>query len=543
MKKEELLKYLDSSLLDRLFHFCYARTRDSFEAQDLCSDILFALLKTSYTPGEVQYPVSFIWRLARNVYADFSRNKKRRYDLFSNGMTETALSQQAEVETFPQEQDDLLLSVYQRIAFLSRVYRETMILRYIDGLSIPEIAKLQQTQEGTVRQRLFAARQKLKEEVQKMEKFPVRPLPLDHIDLVLWGTGDPRWDDPRTVCTRMLSKHILCLCKEKPMTALEIAEMLNVPTVYIEDELELLSKGEHGFYGLLQKTPGEKFALNFILLSEEALKSMQELFLCELPKICDILLHHIETHRASYLSFPYLNQKADWNLILWQQIFPMVIALSNNVERILAQNHFADQQTSNRPFSVCGYLNRQQKNYGGGWDGVDAENVCGFAKVHMDNIYISCIQKHFGCGLNIATDPQIQLTLRAIEGLHISHLTDAEKEHAAKAIECGYLSRQEEILYPKILVNDFKDQDKLFAISRLVGQHGFDPTAQNIAKKLAALIRRHVPRHLLSDWKSAYILASLPLLEGVVEHLIEQGILTPPANGIGAEGCWMSVEK
>jgi hypothetical protein len=35
----------------------------------------------------------------------------------------------------------------------------------------------------------------------------------------------------------------------------------------------------------------------------------------------------------------------------------------------------------------------------------------------------------------------------------------------------------------------------------------------------------------------------MPILDSVVEALIEKGILTPPANRIGAEGCWMSVEK
>ena len=38
-------------------------------------------------------------------------------------------------------------------------------------------------------------------------------------------------------------------------------------------------------------------------------------------------------------------------------------------------------------------------------------------------------------------------------------------------------------------------------------------------------------------------LANLPILDAVVERLIELGLLTPPEDGIGAEGCWMSVEK
>ena len=47
------------------------------------------------------------------------------------------------------------------------------------------------------------------------------------------------------------------------------------------------------------------------------------------------------------------------------------------------------------------------------------------------------------------------------------------------------------------------------------------------------------PKVTLTFWKG-YVKT---LLDAVVECLIEKGVLTPPADGIGAEGCWMSVEK
>lgn len=46
MRKNELLNTIDDELLEKLYGFCYAKTRDSYEAQDLCSDIIFALVKS-----------------------------------------------------------------------------------------------------------------------------------------------------------------------------------------------------------------------------------------------------------------------------------------------------------------------------------------------------------------------------------------------------------------------------------------------------------------------------------------------------------------
>lgn len=38
------------------------------------------------------------------------------------------------------------------------------------------------------------------------------------------------------------------------------------------------------------------------------------------------------------------------------------------------------------------------------------------------------------------------------------------------------------------------------------------------------------------------MLAGLPLFTALVESLIERGLLTPPKDGLGAEGCWLAVE-
>ena len=71
----------------------------------------------------------------------------------------------------------------------------------------------------------------------------------------------------------------------------------------------------------------------------------------------------------------------------------------------------------------------------------------------------------------------------------------------------------------------------------------FDADAEIVAAKVAGLIKKSVPDYLLGEWRLANKLASMPILDAVVECLIEKGVLTPPEDGIGAEGCWMSVEK
>ena len=556
MKKRDLLNYFDDDLLDKLFGFCYARTNDSYEAEELCSDIVYALVKAAHGDGEIESVYPFIWKVARNVYADFSNNRRTQAERVYEGDFEEILLGVAEEED-SDDTSELLRSVYRRMAFLTQAYREVMISFYLDGLSTAQIAKMQGTSEVAVRQRLFSARQKIKSEVRDMrqaynkpvglDKIQQKPVALDKIDFVFWGTGAPAWGDPSNVCDRTLSKHIVWLCHKKPMSASEIAEELNIPTLYVEEELEILRKGENGEYGLLRRLDNGKYAINIVLLDRDVFEKANEIYMERLPKICDTISSYIEEHKAEYLAYPYLNKKVDMNLILWQQITEISEAFARTVKRIMKEKYFADVTEVERPYSSFAYVDNG-KRYGGGCDGEYAENVCGFSKVHVRNIYITRVKAHFRCGHNISRDPLIQMALRSIEGLHIASLSEIEREHAAKAIECGYLYRDGDMLYTKVLVNALTDNFKmlekdLFKISNGLGDGYFDADAEIVAKEIAELIKKSLPEHLLGEWRFANTLANSPVLDAVVECLIEKGVLTPPENGIGAEGFWMSVEK
>ena len=67
MEKQHLPELLDDALLEKLYGFCYARTHDSLRAQELCSDIVLALVEASHAGGRLTEPYAFIWRVARNA--------------------------------------------------------------------------------------------------------------------------------------------------------------------------------------------------------------------------------------------------------------------------------------------------------------------------------------------------------------------------------------------------------------------------------------------------------------------------------------------
>lgn len=547
MKKKDLLKIMDNELFDKLFGFCYVRTKDSYEAEELCSDIVFALVKAANGEGEIENPYPFIWKVARNVYADFSDKRRLRSNMQYEGNPDDLLlfisdPDSENVWAHGSEDDDLLSAVYRQIAYLTQAYREVMIMFYLDGLSTSEIAFLLGTSEVNVRQRLFSARKKLRNEVETMTISNNKPVALDKIEYNITGNGNPLLGDPRDGFQRQFSKQIVRICHKKPSTAKEIAEELNVPTMYVEEELEILVHGADWKYGLLRRLDNGKFAVNFVLLDKEQIKEARAVYIDRIPMISQVVTDFIEKRKEDYLAFPYLNKKKDLNLIIWQQIQAIAWAFESSVHRILREKYFAGEKMPERPFSVYGHED-DGIFYGCGCDGIGTSNICGYSSVAFNNIYIKRIKKHFSCGHNISNDPLLQLALKAIEGLDINSLSTDEKEKAAKAVECGYLYREGDVLYTKILIHDMRDNGRFFDISNeLINSFG-EAEAEAAAEKIAKLTKKALPDHLMGEWKYVNHLAGEPLLDLMVEELIKKGIITAPEDGVGAEGCWGMVRK
>ena len=48
---------------------------------------------------------------------------------------------------------------------------------------------------------------------------------------------------------------------------------------------------------------------------------------------------------------------------------------------------------------------------------------------------------------------------------------------------------------------------------------------------------------LLREWRLANSMAHLPIIDVVIDALVDRGTLIPAENELGAPGCWMSVER
>lgn len=547
MKTNETLKCIDNKeFIDMIYHFSYHRCNTSSEAEELCSEIILAIISSVRKQDSIDNFYAYVWTIARRVYADYCKKQNNEHQITSienENMMIAATKNEIDILMEAHEEKEQLKNIFKEISFLSKAYREVMIMYYIDGLKISDIAGKLHISETTVKQRLFSARNSVRKEVNTMNE---RNYLLKPIKLAFFGTGSPVGNDPREKAERSLSQNLVYLCKSKPKSAKELSEELCIPMPYIEEELEIQCRGENGEYGLLKKLDNGKYTINIHLVDYEEYDLANRIYEKHLPAFCDKLKTYLKKNEKKILSFPYLNKQKDLHFILWALISRMIWGFECKINDILKEKHFADITPVKRDFTcvAIAYTDDQHPAFNFyGCDDIDATSISGYKWVLASNIYGDRIEKHFECGHNFSRDEKLLMTLQSIGGISVNKLTESEKEVASKAIECGYLRKNGDTIEPDIIVISQKDLIAFYDFAYAFNDDTMDISEQ-IADELAAFMKKHIPEHLMNEYPVyTSLIAGIRILSNAIEECISEGLLIPPANRTGAEGILMAVQK
>lgn len=176
MDNKTLKNFIESltngDMIDSIFGYAYKRCFSEYEAEDLCHEIIAEILLTlQKSNGDIVNLNAYIWQIAHNTYTKYVKKQKRaranHYPL------ESALNFRVDIENDVLERivdADNLSRIKREISALPEIYKNVMIMYYFDGLSIAETAKNLGIPENRVKQRLFAAREKIRKEVSDMTK-------------------------------------------------------------------------------------------------------------------------------------------------------------------------------------------------------------------------------------------------------------------------------------------------------------------------------------------------------------------------------------
>ncbi|MCI8331428.1 MAG: RNA polymerase sigma factor [Clostridiales bacterium] len=547
METNQWLELLDSKeFLDKIYRFSYHRCNTSIEAEDLCSDIILAVISAMHKQECIENFYAFVWTIARRVYADYCQNRNAERQVMSIEKNDLSISyEENEIDKLIENaaEREQISKIFKEIAFLSKAYREVMVMFYIDELKVKDIAAKLNIHETTVKQRLFSARKSVRKEVETMSE---KTYVLKPIKLAILGTGNPCGNDPRSKTERVFSQNLIYLCKGKPKSAKELSEALCVPMPYIEEELEIQCHGENGNYGMLRKLDNGKYTINIHLADYDEYDQVNKIYEKHLPEFCRIIKNTLKQNKEKIFSFPYLSEQKDLRFIMWSLISRIVWDFKEKINKVLAEKYFSDVTPIQRNFFCAGvaYTDEQNPSFDFyGCDGIDATSLSGYKSVFVSNVYGKRIEAHFHCGHNLSHDPKLLMVLKAIGGIAVDELSEAEKEIAAKALACGYLRKKGNLIEPKMIVIDRKNDKDFFNLS-FDFNHEMGTVIEQIAAELSVFMRSHIPEHLLNEYPIyTELIAGSKTLSKVIEKCISEDLLTEPENEGGAEGMLMMVEK
>lgn len=145
---------------DALFRFAYYKLSDREKAKDIVQDAFVKFWEYLRADGEVTNPKALLFRIASNAIIDnYRKHKEISLDVLAEDGFDPGDT--AEVERTVEIADgSLALGLLNK---LDEPLRHLLMLRYVDGLSVKEIAEITEERENTVSVRIHRALKELKD--------------------------------------------------------------------------------------------------------------------------------------------------------------------------------------------------------------------------------------------------------------------------------------------------------------------------------------------------------------------------------------------
>jgi len=142
---------------DAIFRFCYFRISDREKAKDLTQETFMKGWKYISEGNKVKEIKSFLYRVAGNLIIDeYRKNKSSSLDnLMEKGFD-------PEIKDLNLQNVNCMFDIDKVLTNIDKDTRDLVIMRYIDELSIPEIAKVINQTENNVSVKIHRAMASLK---------------------------------------------------------------------------------------------------------------------------------------------------------------------------------------------------------------------------------------------------------------------------------------------------------------------------------------------------------------------------------------------
>ena len=249
--------------MDWLFRQALRLCGSTDDAQELTQETLLSALQS---PAEPEDPEAWLATVLRRRHADMLRRKYRWPTVCIDCVPEPS----APIPDDAEREAEAAL-VRREVAFLAGRYREAIIRHYLHGEKVADVAAALGIPAGTVLSRLHAGRQQMRKGMTHMEEYGQQSYQPERLDVSCHGRTGLHDEPFSLVADDLLRQNILIAAYQQPLTPVEIARHMGVPTAYIEPAVDALVRSE-----LMRALPGGKVATDFLIAGpEERTRTLQ----------------------------------------------------------------------------------------------------------------------------------------------------------------------------------------------------------------------------------------------------------------------------
>jgi RNA polymerase sigma-70 factor, ECF subfamily len=156
-KDAEAFSQVYDLYVERIYRFIYFKVRTKEDAQDLTSEVFLKTWQYIIDGNKVNNLNALFYRIARNLVIDHYRKAtaKNELSIERDDLEQKQVLLVDEVEKI--ETKIRMENIADKLKDLKDEYREVIILRFVEGLSIGEIAQVSDKKKGAVRITLYRA--------------------------------------------------------------------------------------------------------------------------------------------------------------------------------------------------------------------------------------------------------------------------------------------------------------------------------------------------------------------------------------------------
>ena len=249
--KNEIIKYTEY-----LFALALKKCGDVNDAEDLTQETLLAAIQFVSGGGIIDNMKYWLTSVLANKWNEALRKKYKLPLVSVDVMPDIEdSSDNDEIDRPTAEQ------IRREVAYLAKLQREVIVKHYLEGKKVQNIADELGVPKGTILSRLSSGREQMRKGFDSMEQYEKQSYVPERLEIGCAGRPGFHEEPWSLVQNDLMKQNILLIAYEKPVTAVEIAKALGIPTPYIEKAVEDLVQCE------LMERSGSKVVTDFLISS------------------------------------------------------------------------------------------------------------------------------------------------------------------------------------------------------------------------------------------------------------------------------------